>query len=150
MAAWVIMPNHVHALFTLRDVPLAELLKAWKGTSANAVHRLLGRRGPLWQEDCWDRYMRDEAHFHKAQRYIESNPVKAGLVQQPGDWPFGSANPKWQWSGVDRYGDGRLLNPPAVLGSRASGSAPGSAGIPARNEAEPPEVADKNVRGPSR
>lgn len=115
MIAWVVMPNHVHLLFELGAMPLGELLKAWKGTGANAANRLLGRKGTSWQDEYWDRYMRDEAHYRKAKHYIEWNPVKAHLVQSPEEWPFGSANPMWQWSTPERYLRGRLLNPPSSL-----------------------------------
>jgi hypothetical protein len=36
--------------------------------------------------------MRDEHHFRRAMEYIHQNPVKAGLVNNPGDWPWSSAN----------------------------------------------------------
>jgi len=119
MTAWVVMPNHVHVLFELWEMPLGQLLKAWKGTSANAANRVLARTGQFWQEEYWDRYMRDEEHFNKAKHYIEWNPVKAGLLKQPQDWPFSSANPKWPWSGADCYAGGHLVErghscPPVV------------------------------------
>jgi hypothetical protein len=78
--------------------------------SACKINRVLGRSGPLWQEDYWDRYIRDEAHFGKAQRYIESNPVKAGLVPQAAAWPWSSANPKWRWSAPNRFRSAHLLH----------------------------------------
>jgi putative transposase len=116
MAAWVIMPNHLHALFELWEMPLGQLLKAWKGTSANMANAILGRHGTFWQTEYWDRYMRDEEHFRKARHYIEWNPVKAGLVGHPAEWPFGSANLKWLWSATDRYLRGQLLNQPVANG----------------------------------
>ena len=109
LVAWVIMPNHVHVLVEVWTMPLGKLLKAWKGASANAVNRLLGRSGEMWQADYWDRYMRDETHFRKACRYIESNPVKAGLVRAAAEWPFSSANRKWRWSSPDRYYGAQLV-----------------------------------------
>lgn len=123
MMAWVVMPNHVHLLFELWDMPLGQLLKAWKGTSANAANQILGGSGTFWQTEYWDRYIRDEEHFRKAQHYIEWNPVKAGLVREPEAWAFGSANPKWQWSGADRYRGAYLVK---------SGAADRSADIPVR------------------
>ncbi len=111
LAAWVVMPNHVHALVELWTLPLGRLIQAWKGTSARDANRLLGRPGTFWQTEYWDRYLRDEEHFRKAQRYIEGNPVKAHLARRPEDWPFSSAHPKWQWSGTDRYRGAQLLNP---------------------------------------
>jgi len=109
LAAWVIMPNHVHALVELWTMPLGALLKAWKGTSAHAVNLVLGRSGTLWQRDYWDRYIRDEEHFRKARHYIESNPVKARLACMAAEWAHSSANPKWRWDGPNRYYGARLV-----------------------------------------
>ena len=39
----------------------------------------------------WDRFIRDERHFDATKMYIESNPVAAGLVNNPVDWPWSSA-----------------------------------------------------------
>lgn len=108
LLAWVIMPNHAHVLVELWTVPLGRLCQAWKGAGANAVNRILGRKGELWQADYWDRHIRDEEHFRKAWRYIESNPVKAGLVAAAADWAHSSANARWQWVGASRYGGGHL------------------------------------------
>jgi putative transposase len=110
IAAWVVMPNHCHLLVALWTTPMADLVKAWKGVSAHTTNRLVGRKGELWQEEYWDRYIRDEDHFRKAVRYIESNPVKAGLVRLAGEWPFSSANAKWRWSGPSRYQEAQLLH----------------------------------------
>jgi putative DNA methylase len=91
LLAWVVMPNHVHALIETSQTPLAEILHGWKSFTGKAANRLLGRAGEFWQAEYFDRYIRDEAHFGKAVRYIENNPVKAGLVKLPTEWPFGSA-----------------------------------------------------------
>ena len=91
LLAWVVMPNHVHVLVEVWQTPLAELVKNWKGFSARRINELLGRNGELWQEDYWDRYIRDEAHYRKVMHYIEHNPVKAGRVNSPEQWPFSSA-----------------------------------------------------------
>jgi putative transposase len=112
LAAWVVMPNHVHVVFEQWLVPLGEVVKTWKGVSSWALNQVLGRTGDRWQGDYWDRFMRDEAHFRKAEHYIEWNPVKAGLVKEPQMWPFSSLNPQWVWSGADRYRNGHLLNKP--------------------------------------
>ena len=61
----------------------------------------------LFQTAC---YIRDEEHFGKARRYLESNPVKAGLAPEAAAWPWSSANPKWRWSGPDRLHGGHLLH----------------------------------------
>ena len=43
------------------------------------ANKILGRKGQFWQEDYFDRYIRDDSHFHDAVTYIEFNPV-AGCV----------------------------------------------------------------------
>ena len=84
-----IMPNHLHLLFTTVDVPMARLLKKWKGATSKAANQLLGRTGqPFWQADYWDTFMRDRAHIDTTIRYIRNNPVKAGLAKTWKDWPW--------------------------------------------------------------
>ncbi|MBI4327600.1 MAG: 4-hydroxyproline epimerase [Chloroflexi bacterium] len=89
--AWVVMPNHVHALLEVLNTPLARILHSWKAYSALEANRLLQRRGRFWQVEYFDRYIRDVAHFRRAIRYIENNPVKAGLATAPEQWPWSSA-----------------------------------------------------------
>jgi REP element-mobilizing transposase RayT len=92
LLAWVVMPNHIHALFQVGDsTPLSAIMQNWKSISAVAANKLLNRSGDFWQEDYWDTFMRDEEQTRKAIRYIENNPVKAKLCQTPEAWPFSSA-----------------------------------------------------------
>jgi putative DNA methylase len=89
--AWVVMPNHVHVLIEIWQVPLGEILKAWKSFTSKMANKLLRREGSFWEDDYFDRYIRDEDHFRRVLRYIENNPVKAGLVAAAADWPWSSA-----------------------------------------------------------
>ncbi len=91
LRAWVLMPNHVHVLFREDATPMAVILESWKKHTAQKVNRLLGRRGKFWQADYWDTFMRDCEQELRTRQYIESNPVKAGLVVDPMAWPWGSA-----------------------------------------------------------
>ena len=91
LRAWVIMPNHVHFIVDVQDVPLAKLVNTWKGKSARAANKLLGRVGPFWQADYYDTLIRNEAHLCQAKRYVEANPVKAGLAKEVAAWPWSSA-----------------------------------------------------------
>ena len=83
LRAWVIMPNHVHLLFRVQDVPMAQLMDAWKGYTAKETNKILGCKGQFWQEGYWDTYMRDSHHESKTRRYIETNPTKAKLAALP-------------------------------------------------------------------
>ena len=91
LRAWVVMPNHVHVVFQVRDVPIGRLIGGWKSYTAKEANRVLAREGKLWQEDYWDTYMRDEGQEGRARRYIENNPTKARLVAFSRDWPWSSA-----------------------------------------------------------
>jgi REP element-mobilizing transposase RayT len=109
LCAWVIMPNHVHVIFEVWDMPMNTTLYTWKKFTAGRINSLLGRSGRLWQREYWDRYMRDAAHFEKARCYVESNPVKAGLCARAEDWPWSSANPKWTWNSGQVIGTDQVM-----------------------------------------
>ena len=89
--AWCVMPNHVHVLVTpLADHTLTSIVHSWKSYTANRANQVLGRRGPFWMQEYFDRAIRDEDHFTAAVEYIEHNPVGAGLCRTPGDWAWSS------------------------------------------------------------
>jgi REP element-mobilizing transposase RayT len=91
LRAWVVMPNHVHLLFQVQDVPMSQLVDGWKGYTAKEANKILCRKGKFWQDGYWDTYMRDSNHEGRTRRYIENNPTKAGLAVFPKDWPWSSA-----------------------------------------------------------
>ena len=91
MRAWVIMPNHVHLLFQVLDIPMSKLVGGWKSYTTREANKLLGRKGKFWQDGYWDTYMRDDEHELRSRRYIEKNPVKAGLTHAARDWPWSTA-----------------------------------------------------------
>jgi REP element-mobilizing transposase RayT len=63
MISFVIMPNHVHALFVQNPEWLLEkLVRSWKGFTARQINAVLGRSGGLWQRDYFDRLVRNERH----------------------------------------------------------------------------------------
>jgi putative transposase len=92
LLAWVVMPNHIHALIEVWQLPLGRILQHWKGYTAKAANQILGREGTFWEDDYFDRYIRDEDHFRRVVRYIENNPVRAGLVRVASEWPWSSAH----------------------------------------------------------
>jgi REP element-mobilizing transposase RayT len=82
MISFVVMPNHVHALFVQNaEWPLEKLIRSWKGFTARQINKLLGRSGGFWQRDYFDRLVRDNQHFANCVRYIRRNPEKARLSQ---------------------------------------------------------------------
>ena len=100
LSAWVVMPNHLHALMTPgAGHDLSKILQSLKSYSANEANKILFRQGKFWQQESFDRYIRNHEHFVSVVRYIENNPVKASLCKRPEDWPYSSA-----W--FRRYGSG--------------------------------------------
>jgi REP element-mobilizing transposase RayT len=92
LQAWCVMPNHVHALVaTTKDHELSTIVRTWKTFSAKRINEALNRSGSVWSPDYFDRYIRDDKHFESNKRYIEMNPVAAGLCDAPEAWPFSSA-----------------------------------------------------------
>ncbi|PYL98471.1 MAG: hypothetical protein DME27_05125, partial [Verrucomicrobia bacterium] len=78
--AFVIMPNHVHALVQpLPGHSLKEILRSWKSYSARQINKTLGRSGSVWMEESFDRIVRDWNALIKCRDYIARNPEKAHL-----------------------------------------------------------------------
>lgn len=99
LGAFVVMPNHVHAIVRPLDpqqVALESVLKHWKGVSASEINRTLDRTGALWQRESFDRLIRDEEHLWRALQYLGRNPHKARLPDGEFDrW----VNPAWESCG---------------------------------------------------
>jgi REP element-mobilizing transposase RayT len=90
----VILPDHVHALVQPLPHPeggaydLAELMHSVKRFSVYQINKLRRTKGSLWQDERYDRIVRDEAEFLEKWNYIRNNPVKAGLAARPEDYPW--------------------------------------------------------------
>jgi putative transposase len=88
--SFAVMPNHVHLLVTPL-VPSGQWLRTLKGSTAHEANVVLNRTGnPFWQSESYDHLVRAD-EFDRIRRYIENNPVKAGLVAAPEDFLWSSA-----------------------------------------------------------
>ena len=89
----VVMPEHVHLLLTPMidsrgwPIPLFRILQAMKGVSARRVNQLLGREGPVWQDESFDHVLRTNESFAEKVEYIRQNPVRRGLCLKPEEYP---------------------------------------------------------------
>jgi len=85
---FVIMPDHCHLLLRVpEDESISRIMRQFKyGTSMN-----IGI-GPIWQSRFHMKIVHEIRHVL---RYIHMNPVKAGLVEEPQDYPWSSACGKW-------------------------------------------------------
>lgn len=80
LASFVVMPNHVHVLFQLREThPLEKVAQSWKGFTAREINKQLGRSGQFWQQESWDTLLRGMPHLERCLSYIQQNPSKANL-----------------------------------------------------------------------
>ena len=94
--AFVVMSNHVHLLTTPR-ASLAKITQSLKRYTATEANRILGLTGKtFWQGESYDHLVRDNEEFTRICRYIENNPVKAGLVNAAEDFPWSSARADWK------------------------------------------------------
>ena len=96
LLAWCVMPNHVHVLVHVWDLPVWKMIASWKRFSAaringTAPNRSSAPQKSFWEREYWDTFMRSEEQEKKAVQYIEANPVKAKLCQTAEEWPFSSA-----------------------------------------------------------
>lgn len=90
----VVMPDHVHLLVTPMPADegswheLSDLLKSIKTDSARLINESRGRTGAIWMAESYDRVVRNGFEFDQKWNYMVMNPVRAGLVKIPGDYPF--------------------------------------------------------------
>lgn len=84
--AAVVMPYHVHALLAPeRAYSLERLIAGLKGSLARRLNRYRGQpsRIRVWQQESYDRPVRDSREYHRIERYMYYNPVLAGLTNNP-------------------------------------------------------------------
>ena len=91
MGAYCVMPNHVHLLVDPKQ-SVPRITRVVKGYTARRANQLLGRGGRFWQDETYDHWVRNQDERQRTIRYIERNPVKAGLADRIERWPWSSAS----------------------------------------------------------
>ena len=104
LRAFVVMPDHWHALFALRDPwVLPKFMQALMSYVAGKTAALLENYNSSWQNGYYDTRVKTSKQFEFVSRYIEQNPVAKGLVETPDEWVASSAKRKdlvtdpWSW-----------------------------------------------------
>ena len=98
--AWVVLPDHMHCLWTLpegdanfsgrwRAIKTAFVKSLPIGEPRSRVMTSRGERG-IWQWRYWEHTIRDDRDFAAHMDYTHFNPVKHGLVAHPADWAYSS------------------------------------------------------------
>jgi putative transposase len=116
--AFVVMPDHFHALIT----PVGALERAVqfiKGGFSHAAKVELGSNMEVWQKGFSDHRIRDGADFEVHVRYIHQNPVRAGLCDNVTEYPYSSASGKYPLDEVPQR-----LKPAGETASGAAEAAP--------------------------
>ena len=83
---YVVMPDHVHLFCAPKneEITIANWIKYWKGLVRGAV----GATSPLFQARSFHHRLRREENYQTKWEYVRQNPTRAGLVDDPDDWPF--------------------------------------------------------------
>ena len=139
MHALVVMPDHVHLIFTPMTDPLgkpyglSEILGGIKGASAHTINKHLKRRGPVWQDESFDHILRREEKLEEKVEYVRQNPVRKGLVKAPEEYPY-----TWvEWRDLPAEGaQPRAAVPHARI--EEAGEEPGAAVVASSLVAQPP------------
>jgi len=98
--AWVVLPDHMHCVWTLPDgdagfalrwkvIKLAFARRLPKTEVLTATQRSRGERG-IWQRRYWEHLIQDERDYRHHVDYVHRNPLKHGLVERVVDWPYSS------------------------------------------------------------
>ena len=86
---YVLMPDHIHWQFQLLNkYTLSEVVKRFKGRTTIIINKRNNQQGSIWQEDYFDHQIKDEDDLINQARYIVANPLRAGLVNNIGVYPY--------------------------------------------------------------
>ncbi len=89
--SYCLMPNHYHLLVDMKNENLSEAVKSLNQNYAQYFNRKYERVGGLWQGRFKSRCVRDKKYLETLVKYIEQNPIKAGITSKPGEYPWVSA-----------------------------------------------------------
>ena len=84
---YVLMSDHLHLFVSLDEISLSNWVKSLKNTLSKTL-RSVGHEGPHWQKGFFDHLLRSGESYSQKWEYVRENPVRAGLVAIPEDWPY--------------------------------------------------------------
>lgn len=77
LIAFVVMPNHVHALMLITgEKDINTIMQGIKSFTTNTINHILGSHGPVWMHEYFDHLVRSQLQFNRLVRYIASNPAR--------------------------------------------------------------------------
>lgn len=94
LIACVVMDTHAHCILQPMEqsggscYSLAQIMHSIKSYSANRIQRVLNVNGKIWQDENYDRIIRDEEEYLEKMNYIANNPLKAMIVEKPEEYKW--------------------------------------------------------------
>ena len=86
---YCLMTNHVHLLFEVgADDVLSRFMHRLANVFAKRFNVIRGRKGHLWEGRFVSTIIEAPTYFLRCMAYIDLNPVRAGMVEEPGDYPW--------------------------------------------------------------
>jgi putative transposase len=99
---WCLMPNHYHfILWTELENGISRFVQVVFNAYVQSLNKRIERKGPLFEGRFKHVLIDEQTYLMQLCRYIHLNPVKAGLVQKPGEWAFSDY---LEWTGKRRLG----------------------------------------------
>lgn len=89
--AFVVMPDHFHALITVRSISIERAVQLIKGGFAFHAGKEFGFQSPVWERGFSEVRIHESDHFERVRHYIHDNPVRRNLVKEPSQYPYSSA-----------------------------------------------------------
>ena len=84
----VVMPDHVHLLIIpFKRYSLSRIMKGIKGVSARKINKMRQTTGSIWQDESFDRIIRNQKELNEKLQYMANNPVKEGLTDDIWNYP---------------------------------------------------------------
>jgi len=117
--AYVLMTNHAHLRVTAREASApARMMHALGSNYVRYFNERHGRTGTLWEGRYRSSLIDSERYFLECSRYVETNPVRAGMVNSPDEYRWSSFR-----SNADGWPDALVRRHPVYLALGRSGSA---------------------------
>ncbi|TES93221.1 MAG: hypothetical protein E3J87_02755 [Candidatus Cloacimonadota bacterium] len=96
LLSFVVMPEHSHIIIIPRDKDSSQIMHSIKSYTANKINEFLKRKGNLWQQSFWEYTIPNRKILLQKVQYVHNNPVRKGLCNTPEEYPFSSANPRYE------------------------------------------------------
>ncbi len=93
--AFVIMPDHLHLIIIPRGKNVSQIMHSIKSFSSKEINKSSHHEGSLWQSSFRDLTLWSEDVVIEKIRYIHNNPVRKGLVSDPENYQYSSANTRY-------------------------------------------------------